>query len=435
MTHFAPYRPQKFTREDYGQEETYRRTRFPVERALTLIPDAYRSAEFYALEQERVFANSWVAVGCTSQVAAPGQVLVANVAGQSILVTRDRAGQLRAFYNICRHRGVRLVTESCSVGKMFRCPYHAWAYGLDGACLGTPLFEGSDIPPEQQAMFDMSDVPEFDKADYGLLPVRVEAWGCFAFVNLDAEAAPLSESLGDLPRRFASYDLQEWAVQRGQPYSINANWKLIAENFMEYYHLPWVHPELVKVSRMEDHYRWQGPGLYTGMTTSPVSPDTDEGGWMSLPPIQRLRDSDAVSGRFIMLFPNLTISVLPNHIFAMILTPTAPGHTLEQTFLLSHPESLAPSDSAKGLDKLMKFWDLVNVQDVDIVERVQNGLETATAYTGGRMCYKFEEPLHRFQNILIDHMVGRRHIPAGDAHEMAPVFKTPNGQHPITSNQ
>jgi choline monooxygenase len=204
---------------------------------------------------------------------------------------------------------------------------------------------------------------------------------------------------------------------------------------MEYYHLPWVHPELVKVSRMEDHYRWQGPGLYTGMTTSPVSPDTDEGGWMSLPPIQRLRDSDAVSGRFIMLFPNLTISVLPNHIFAMILTPTAPGHTLEQTFLLSHPESLAPSDSAKGLDKLMKFWDLVNVQDVDIVERVQNGLETATAYTGGRMCYKFEEPLHRFQNILIDHIVGRRHIPAGDAHEMAPVFKTPNGQHPITSNQ
>ncbi|MBL8046513.1 MAG: aromatic ring-hydroxylating dioxygenase subunit alpha [Anaerolineales bacterium] len=427
MTNFAPYRPQRFTREDYGREETYRRTRFPVERALTIIPDAYRSAEFYALEQERVFANSWVAVGCTSQIEKSGEVLVANVAGQSILVTRDKTGNLRAFYNICRHRGVRLVPESGNVGRMFRCPYHAWAYGLDGACLGTPLFEGSDIPPEQQAMFDMSDVPEFSKADYGLLPVRTETWGCFVFVNLDAEAAPLSESLGDLPSRFASYDLHEWTVQRGKPYSIHANWKLIAENFMEYYHLPWVHPELVKVSRMEDHYRWQGPGLYTGMTTSPVSPDTEEGGWMSLPPIQRLSNSDAVSGRFIMLFPNLTISVLPNHVFAMLLTPTAPGHTLEQTYLLSHPESLVPSDSAKGLDKLMKFWDLVNLQDVDVVERVQNGLETATAYTGGRMCYKFEEPLHRFQNILIDHMVGRHHIPPGDAQEMAPVFKTPNG--------
>jgi choline monooxygenase len=150
------------------------------------------------------------------------------------------------------------------------------------------------------------------------------------------------------------------------------------------------------------------------MTTSPVSPDTEAGGWLSLPPIRRLNASDAVSGRFVYLFPNLALSVLPNHIFAMLLTPAGPGRTHEQTYLLSHPESLAPADSARGVDKLMKFWDLVNQQDIAIVERVQRGLETALAYPGGRMCYKFEEPLHRFYNMLIDHLIGQVHIPPGD---------------------
>lgn len=407
-----PFRPRP--REAFTQEATYRLTRNPVERALTLIPEAYHSAEYYAVEQERVFGRSWVAVGCASQVARPGEVLVAEVAGQSLLVVRNRAGALRAFYNICRHRGAQLLSASGCVDRMFRCPYHAWAYDLDGACLGTPLFEGSGIPPEQEAVFDMREVPEFRKDDHGLLPVRAESWGGFVFVTLDPEARPLAEALGDLPTRLAGYDLEAWTVQRSQPYHINANWKLVAENYMEYYHLPWVHPELVQVSRMEDHYRWQGPGLYTGMTTSPVSPDTEEGGWLSLPPIQRLNASDRVSGRFVYLFPNLAISVLPNHLFAMLLTPAGPGRTVEQTYLLSHPESLAPADSARGLDKLMKFWDLVNQQDIAIVERVQRGLESALAYPGGRMCYKFEEPLHRFYNMLIDHLIGQVRIPPGD---------------------
>lgn len=420
---YVEYRPQKFACEDYTREETYRHTRNPVERALSLIPDAYRSQTFFELERERVFASSWVTVGCTSQLQQPGDVITASVAGQSLIITKDGQGELHAFYNICRHRGARLVQDAaCNVGRMFRCPYHAWAYNLNGACLGTPLFEGSEIPDEQRGMFDMSEVKAFDKADYGLLRVRVETWGCFIFVNLNPHAIPLMKYLGDLPARFAGYDLKEWTIQRERAYSINANWKLIAENFEEYYHLPWVHPELVKVSRMEDHYRWQGPGMYTGMTTSPISPDTEDGGWMSLPPLQRLNATDSVSSRFIYLFPNIAISVLPNHIYAMILTPTGPAHTSEQTYILSHPESVAAEDSARGLDKLLAFWDMVNLQDIDIVERVQQGLQTAHAYTGGRLCYRFEEPLHRLQNMVIDKMIGRTHIPKGDDREVAPMF-------------
>ncbi|MGH2522487.1 MAG: aromatic ring-hydroxylating oxygenase subunit alpha, partial [Anaerolineales bacterium] len=143
MSTFAPLHPHRFTPEDYAREETYRLTRPPVEAATTLIPDAFRSPEFYALEQEKIFATGWVVVGCTSQVSQPGDILVASVAGQSILVTRNKAGELRAFYNVCRHRGSQLVNEARNV-KVIRCPYHSWGYDLNGNCIGTPLFEGSD---------------------------------------------------------------------------------------------------------------------------------------------------------------------------------------------------------------------------------------------------------------------------------------------------
>src|SRR5215217_7909870 len=204
--------PRPIPTEDYTREETYRHTRVPVDLAVTLIPDAYTAREFFEIEREKVFATSWVVVGFTPQVQKTGQVIVAEVAGRSIIVTRDKQGELKAFHNVCRHRAAKLLDDGTRVvrNNRIRCPYHSWTYDLQGKCLGTPLFEGSDIPEDAQAAFDMSEVSEFDKADYGLLPVRVESWGFLIFVNLDLDAAPLTEQLGDLPERFADYRLDEW---------------------------------------------------------------------------------------------------------------------------------------------------------------------------------------------------------------------------------
>ena len=191
---------QRLQPEDYTKPETYRNMRSDVSMAMTLIPDAYTSEAFYQLEEQRVFATSWVYVGCLSDFEKVGDSVVATIAGQSVVVVRNKAGELRAFYNVCRHRGVQLVDEGCThLKRMFRCPYHAWAYDFDGNCLGTPLFTNSDIPEDKREIFDMSDVKAFDKADYGLFPVRLETWGFMVFVNLDENAAPLSEQLGDLP--------------------------------------------------------------------------------------------------------------------------------------------------------------------------------------------------------------------------------------------
>src|SRR5690606_2499192 len=171
--------PSRTPVEALTDERTYRSARAPVELAVTLIPDAYTSQEFFDLERERVFATSWVAVGTTCQVAEPGQVILAEVAGRSIIVTRNERGELRAFHNVCRHRATELLDGVRTVGRneRLRCPYHSWTYALDGTCLGTPLFEGSDIPEDQRGVFDMSSVKGFDRADYGLLPVRVDSWG------------------------------------------------------------------------------------------------------------------------------------------------------------------------------------------------------------------------------------------------------------------
>jgi choline monooxygenase len=408
--------------EAFTRAETYAATRLPVDLATTLIPDAYTERSYFDLEREQVFARSWIPVCVADEVAAPGDFLVVEAAGRSVIVCRNRAGQLRAHHNVCRHRGARL----CDAGpghaeRFFKCPYHSWAYDLDGHCLGTPLFTAdSEVPEDQRAIFDTSGAKAFDKADYGLYPVRCEQWGFLIFVCLGDDAPPLLDELGDLPERLAAFRLEEWQLERRLEYEISANWKLIAENFMEYYHLPWVHPSLVKVSPMDAHYRWQGAGKYVGFCTTPIASNTDSGGWLGLPALEGLSEDDATSARFAWLYPNIAINVLPNHIFLLLPRPAGAGRTTETAYLLTHPESRQHAQES-DIDALISFWDEVNREDIAIVERVQAGLSDP-AYLGGRMCYRFEESVHRFQNMEIDHMLGVWRVPLGDAEDRVAMF-------------
>jgi phenylpropionate dioxygenase-like ring-hydroxylating dioxygenase large terminal subunit len=407
------------------REETYAATRLPVDLASTLIPDAYVSPDFHSLEREAIFARSWVPVCVTDELAEPGSYIVVDVAGRSLVVCRNRAGELRAHHNVCRHRGTRLIGEEQGrVERFFQCPYHAWAYDLDGVCLGTPLFTPeSGITEDQRDVFDMSGVTAFDKADYGLYPARVESWGCLVFVCLDPEAPSLRSELGDLPERLAGHRLDEHRLLHRVEYEIAANWKLVAENFMEYYHLPWVHPGLVQVSPLKAHHRWQGTGMYVGFCTSPIAANTEGGGWQGLSGLSSLGEDDATSARFAWLFPNVALNVLPNHSFLLLARPSAADRTAESAYLLSHPECIDRAGDAleRETEALLSFWDEVNREDIAIVERVQAGVADLT-YTGGRMCYRFEEPVHRFQNMVVDRMLGLRRVPPGDAETQTPMF-------------
>ena len=408
------YSQQRLPTHVYTQPETYGLSRLPVDQASTLIPDAYTAADFFALEQEKIFATAWVAVGCLQQVKNPGDILVTEVAGRSILVMRDKTGKLGAFYNVCRHRGSKLLEKSCNIKKL-QCPYHAWVYGLDGQCLGTSMFRNEKIVdpvPSNEGETDLSDTALFDKKNYGLLPLSVQTWGFLVFVNLSTKTTPLEEWLGDIPQKFQSHVLENWEIFGEKNYDVASNYKLIEENFMEYYHLPFVHPELTNVSRMEDHHRSQGAGMYTGMLTTPVSRDVDSV-WLNLPPAHGLNKEHLEAAYHICIFPNVTITILPNHAFCMITDPICANQTRERTFLLSPPGTLDNESHTSMFLELVKFWDMVNTQDLGIVERVQQGLSN-TAFTGGRMCPKFEEPLHRYQNWVADRMCGIHRVPSGD---------------------
>jgi choline monooxygenase len=409
---------------DYTHKSTYRPLRQNVEAATTLIPDAYRSADFFDIERQRVWSRSWVAVAYTSQLPESGDHLLADVAGQPLLVIRGRDQRLRAFYNVCRHRGSRLVDQPGNC-KVIRCPYHGWGYSLEGELLGTPYFKGLDVPPELAAKFQLTAgvAAEFCKDDYPLFAVATETWGGTIFVNLDPTPIPFSQWIGDLPQRFVRHPLERLELARRRTFEINANWKLIAENFMEYYHLPFGHPELCNVSGFDNHYRYQGPGMYTGMATIPLSNDPSTVSFEGLNLFDGLTVTESQSAYFVMLFPNIAYWIFPHHLVTLLFWPTDTGRTLEHMDLLVHPDARRLADADEIMDRVMNFWWFVNEQDVRLVERVQAGLQSQ-AYTGGRMCYQFEEPIHRFQNMVADLMTGVRRVPLGDEREEAPELDT-----------
>ncbi len=391
------------TRIDFASEDFWSGTRRPLERATGLPPIAYTGDDFFVIERRRLFGRAWVAVASAAEVAEPGRLLVRSVGGTSVLITRDHGGALRGFVNSCRHRGTELASEDCTVSRMIRCPYHRWGYALDGALVATPLFD--ELPR-----------PDFDPAELSLLPVRVEAWGTDVFVCLNESTPPLAEWLGDLPERMAGYGFDGWVLHQKCTFDVAANWKLITENFQEYYHLAWVHPELAKVSRVRDHYRYQGPGLYCGQTTTPVSSD-ERDDWLVLPPAPGLDSSDGVSGRFVAVFPNLTLAVLPGHAFVIRLEPLSSGMTREHCTLLL-PSSTPAERYGDAAAETLKFWIEINNEDIDICERSHRGLALGGA-PPGPLSPRFEEPLHRFQNMVADCMTadsladGLR-IPPGD---------------------
>jgi len=396
---------------DWTSEAAWTGTRQPLHSANALPAACYTDPEFFAVEQQRVFGTSWVPIAMVDQVMA-GRLLVRSVGGTSIIVTRNDAGQLRSFLNSCRHRGTELAELDCDIGSVIRCPYHRWGYSVEGTLVATPRF-------------DEAGVDHFDPADYPLHQVRIDSWGPLVFACLDAETMPLRDWIGDLDDRAASYQLEHWRTVESRDLTIDANWKLISENYQEYYHLAWVHPELAKVSRVDDHYRYQGPGMYCGQTTSPVSSD-DRDDWTAMPPAEGLTESDAQSGRFLALFPNVLLSLLPNHVFVMLLQPIAPGKTIETCTFMLPPST--PDVPEQDFAATRSFWFDVNDEDIDIVERGQRGLARG-GYVPGRLSPRFEEPLHRFHNMLADRMVGVDRVPEGDPNDHEPRLGT--GANPL----
>jgi glycine betaine catabolism A len=329
---------------------------------------SYTSEREFAAEREAVLFGGWFCVGREESVAAPGDYLVADVAGESILVVAG-AGGLAGFYNLCRHRGSRLVPVAGSqpaaspqpggcIGGSIRCPYHGWTYGLDGALRSAPFL------PELRRYAER----------LSLHPVAVATWGGFVFARLgQGEAPPLAAQLAGADGRLAEYPLADLRTGHRLVYRVAANWKVILENYNECYHCRPVHPELCELvpafARGGGDLDWDAgiphrEGAYTFTAT----------GTTSRAPFPGLSEKARTRHLGELVLPNLMLSLSADHVAAFTVWPHDAGHTTVVCDFLFHPDEIGrdgfdPSDA-------VTFWDLVNRQDWSVCEHVQDGMRS-----------------------------------------------------------
>ena len=341
---------------------------------------AYTSEAFFALENKRIFSASWVFAGLAHELARAGDVMPVTVAGRPVLLVRDAEHQIRAFHNVCRHRCLKLVGAPGNAGRAIRCPYHSWTYGLDGALHVAPYFGGR----EPRA------VPVgFDRTEHGLVPVRSGTWHDWIFVDLSGTAPPLEDFVAPLRRRLDGIDLARMhhivTIDFGV---VSANWKLLMENFIEPYHVQFVHSTTTE-QPLTDHYTVIEPGVNEpGCLGCAVDVSVDA----------KRRDTLSADSRFLTLFPNFVLGLyLPDQIGVHLDVPLAPGRTLQRRAIYGLGPEPAPPERA---ERLARLWRDVHREDHAICERLQQGRASEVATGGGVLSPVWEDAVRSFQELV-----------------------------------
>jgi Rieske 2Fe-2S family protein len=329
--------------------------------ARTLPREYYTSESILTEERERLFATGWNCVGRASRLREPGDFIVREVAGESMIVVRDRAGRPRAYFNVCRHRGTRICAEASGRFRdSIQCAYHAWTYSLDGKLVGAP---------------HMQEAADFDKQDYPLHEAALAEWEGFLFVNVAEEPAPFEAAWAPLQGRFARFGLPGLAIGHHVVYDVKANWKLVFQNYSECLHCPTIHPKLATVLPYQSGANDLTEGAFLGGYMEIKAPN--ESATMSGKACGRLVSGEIPEGErtrafYYSLMPNMLLSIHADYVNYYILRPTAVDRTEVESEWLFHPDTLA--DPASNIADAIEFWDVTNRQDWDIVGKSQLGV-------------------------------------------------------------
>lgn len=352
----------------------------------------YYDEELYQQEQAKIFAQMWVCVGRAESVAAPGAYFLVDLAGENVIVVRGRDGVVRAFLNVCRHRGARVCTaERGQVGGSMQCRYHAWTYGLDGRLIGAPNIMSSE---------------QFDRTAHGLIPVNIAIWEELIWLNMAEEST--HESVDQqldaaLLTRFGQravwdrYGLAGLTVGASISYDVHANWKLVVENFMECYHCAPMHPELC---RLIPSFR-SGQSYQQNTGVGSAFADHIQGfsfsGEATRPLLPGLHQQDDRMYFGLVLPPNVLVSLLPDHVILHTALPLGPDRTRVICDWLFDP----PVVAAPGFDptNAVEVFDLVNRQDWEACEMVQQNMHSR-AYAAGGIYVPAEAHIDAFNQMV-----------------------------------
>jgi len=354
--------------------------RTPLARASTLPSRFYTDPSIYDRDVERIFGRTWQLVARADELARVGDFVPAMVVDEPVVVTHGLDGQLRAFYNVCRHRAGQ-VALSRGNRKSLQCHYHGWTYGLDGALRACPEMEESE---------------EFRKEDFGLQPVRVDRWGPFVFVCLDPEAPALAEVMRAIGSEVADagYDVDRMRLVERREYVIACNWKVYVDNYLEGYHLPIAHPQLFKeldydAYRVEEH-------RYYSKQYAPIR---------ELKPGEELgRDRRYVrmpgqeeNALYYWLFPNTMFNIYQDNMSSNVILPLGPDRTLTVFEWFFAEPGTGPG--WESMQRTIAFSDEIQQEDIVICEQVQRGLRSRS-YDAGRFSAKRENGVYHFQNLV-----------------------------------
>eukprot|EP01084_Bolivina_argentea_P297503 512550_1 len=388
--------------------ETYN---FPVETAKSLNPSTYYDDTYWKLEQSNIFGREWFGIGHISEFE-PYTLKTFNIGNQSYIITSDKNNNLNAFHNVCSHRGCQLIpTKTTAIRtnkRRITCPYHYWCYKLDGTLLSQP-----NINKSTDSLYSLRS-----KHEYALKPINLDIFQGIVFLNtmpyLSHNLPNLQKSFGDLSDRLRQYDLSNTKLQREHTWNINANWKIINENFLEWYHIPMVHSTALDLnSKMEHHMMFQGYGRYCCYMTDPV---TDLNSAIDIC-YDKLEDEKLFNisntniinhSRMLMihLYPNIMMVILPTHWYIQFNFPQKMNETFQKFQLLQHPTCRLKSDNDEQfnnkIDNIVAYWKVVNDEDVEICERVQAGIVSKGFENGGWYSSNFEKATHKFHKMVID---------------------------------
>ena len=366
----------------------YASVRRPVMEAETLPPAAYSSEAFYAREVERIFMKEWNFMGRADQIPKPGDYFTVDFVGVPLLIVRDAQGDLRAFSNSCRHRG-SAVADGEGNCRAFKCPYHSWVYGLDGALLGAPHMERA---------------VGFDPKQYGLVPLRLETWGGFLFVSFSPETPGLAQYLGDLPQKLESYRLEDMRVVRRVTFDIACNWKLFVENAMEELHIPTVHRKTIEQNTpLETHAPEEAHGQYCTLFSTHEGSMALLKGDVGFPPIPSRRGKAATGTYFVMLYPSTMLGVTSDCTWYLELRPLGSRRTLLIHGACFPRSTVARDDFHDVAPRYFKRWDTTVREDIDASERQQRGLESPFS-ARGRFSHH-EVLVHEIDNWVLDRVL------------------------------
>ena len=373
----------------------------PIEAANGLPNECYTSKDYLIFERDKIFCDKWSVVGVGSSIPNSGDVKPYNLLGIPLILVRDKDKRIRVFHNVCSHRGFKLLDKPCNLKNVIRCPYHSWSYDLKGNLIATPHIGGLNKHQSEK----------FVKSKSNLKEIKSKVWMDIIFVNINSNEIDFDEYIKPLEQRWSKFINKE--DQKSIVYSndygyfnlkVKSNWKFAIENYCESYHLPTIHPELNKVSNINDHYHIQGlPNRFAGQGSKKYEQPIKGNKKFDIFP--NWKKDMLKNSEYIALFPNVMIGLHIDHFYVFWLEPVSIDKTKEHMQIYYVGKNSANGEELKELRKQnLKFWKDVMLEDVIAIEGMQNG-RSSPAYNGGNFSPVMDQPTHQFHKWVANSLI------------------------------